>query len=302
MKKNPVYLMMAFAVSLMVIFSACKKENAKEPNTSDFTAQSDDHSQFAAETDAFTDDVNIAVEAQPAFNGRNTTVAICDATVAYDSNATSRFITITYNGTNCHGTRVRTGVVTASMPLATRWSDTGAALTITYENVKVVRSRDQKSILLNGSVTATNVSGGKLIHLANMGEIVHTLSSSALSVKFDDGSQHTWMVAKKRTFTYDNGVVISTEGTHTNNVAEWGVNRFGREFATSITEPLVIRQDCNFRLVSGKVEYKADINLAITFGLNLLGQPTTCPGTGSYYFKIEWPDLRNNMHSIIWPY
>jgi hypothetical protein len=300
MKKSPVYLMMAFALSVMVTFSACKKDNAKEPE-SDFATQSDDHSQFSAETDAFTDDVNVAIEAIPAFNGRNTSISICDATVTYDSTASTRYLTITYNGTNCLGNRTRTGVVTASMPISTKWYEAGAALTITYENVKVIRGRDSKSILLNGSVTVTNVSGGRLTHLANAGEIIHTLSSTALSVKFDDGSQHSWMIAKKRTFTYDNGIVVATSGNHTDNVAEWGVNRFGREFATSITEPLVIRQDCNFRLVSGKVEYKSEIDMTITFGLNMLGQPTTCPA-GNFFFKVEWPGLRNNTHSIIWPY
>lgn len=300
MKKSPVYLMMTLAVSAMVTFSACKKEAAKDPNA-DFAMQSDDNSQFTAETDAFTDDVNAVMEASPAFNGRNATTSICDATFAVDSNANSRYITITYNGTNCSGNRKRTGVVTASMPLSVKWSDAGAAITITYENVKVVRGRDQKSVVLNGTVTATNVSGGKLINLPNLTSIIHTLSSDQLSVKFDDGTSHNWSIAKKRTFTYNNGVVVSTTGNHNENVAEWGVNRFGREFTTAIIEPLVIRQDCSFRLVSGKVEYKADVNLAVTFGLNALGQPTSCP-TGSYFFKVEWPDLRNNMHSIIWPY
>ena len=300
MKRSPVYLMMTLAVSALVTFSACKKDAAKDPNA-DFAVQSDDNSQFSAETDAFTDDLNAVMEAYPAFNGRNTTASICDATIVVDSNDNSRFITITYNGTNCLGNRKRTGVVKASMPLSVKWSDEGATIMIGYQNVKVVRGRDQKSVVLNGYVTARNVSGGKLINLANLGSIVHTLNSDQLSVKFDDGTQHNWTIAKKRTFTYDNGIVVSTTGNHNENVAEWGVNRFGREFSTAIIEPLVIRQDCSFRLVSGKVEYRSDATLAVTFGLNALGQPTSCP-TGSYYFKVEWPDLRNNLHSIIWPY
>jgi hypothetical protein len=300
MKKSPVYLMMTLVVSAMVIFSACKKEAAKDPNT-DFAVQSDDNSQFSAETDAFTDDVNAVMSSYAAFNGRNTTVSICDATVAVDSNATSRFITITYNGTNCLGNRIRTGVVKALMPLSVKWSDADAVISIGFQNVKVVRNRDHKSVVLNGYISARNVTGGSLLNLPNLGTIIHTLNSEQLNVKFDDGTQLSWTIAKKRTFTYDNGVVISTTGNHNENVAEWGVNRFGREFETAITEPLVIRQDCSFRLVSGKVEYRSDINLAVTFGLNAVGQPTSCP-SGNYFFKVEWPDLRNNMHTIIWPY
>src|SRR5690606_23393363 len=113
------------------------------------------------------------------------------------------------------------------------------------------------SITINGTQTYTNVSGGLLINLPVLGTITHTITSSNMSVTFDNGSQRTWQVARQRVFTYNNGVVITVTGTHTDGsvigIAEWGTNRFGRSFITAITQPLVLKQDCSFRVGSGKV-------------------------------------------------
>ena len=101
-----------------------------------------------------------------------------------------------------------------------------------------------------------------------------------MSITFDDNTQRTWQVAKQRVFAYNNGVVITTTGTHTDGnatgIAEWGLNRFGHAFVSSIVAPLVIRQDCSFRLVSGEVKHTTPLVTAIaTFGLNSAGDPTS---------------------------
>ncbi|HRF19588.1 MAG TPA: hypothetical protein PK977_15540, partial [Chitinophagaceae bacterium] len=68
--------------------------------------------------------------------------------------------------------------------------------------------------------------------------ITHTITSSNMSVTFDDNTQRTWQVARQRVFTYNNGVVITVTGMHAANgitgIAEWGTNRFGNFFTTSI--------------------------------------------------------------------
>jgi hypothetical protein len=101
--------------------------------------------------------------------------------------------------------------------------------------------------------------------------------------------------------------VVTITGTHTdgNNtgIAEWGTNRFGGAFATSIVEPLVVRQDCNYRLVSGKVKHTTPLVTATaTFGLNANGEPTSCPGLGAYYFKVLWTGPNGNSITVIRPY
>jgi hypothetical protein len=190
-----------------------------------------------------------------------------------------------------------------------QWKNAGAAVTITFQNLKITRLRDNKSITINGSHVYTNVSGGLLINLATLGTITHSITSSNMSITFDNGSQRNWQVAKQRVFTYNSGVVITTTGTHTDGsntgIAEWGTNRFGGAFATSILEPLVVRQDCNFRLTSGKVKHTTTTPAATgtaTFGLNANGDPTSCPGSGTYYFKIVWTGPNGNTITVIRPY
>ncbi len=103
--------------------------------------------------------------------------------------------------------------------------------------------------------TYTNVSGGLLKDLATLQTITHTITGT-MSIDFDNGTTRTWNVSKQRVFTYDNGIVITTTGTYSdgtyNDIAEWGLNRLGESFKSLISEPKVIRQDCDFRLVSGQ--------------------------------------------------
>ena len=295
--------------SLVFIFTACKKENSTTDYTTELSEQSDDQSQFSSETDAVADDANIALETSSFFTARTGDIQslICDADIAIDSVSNPRTITITYNGSNCIGNRIRTGAVVLSMAAGVHWKDAGAVITVTYQNVKITRVSDNKSITINGAHTITNVSGGLLYNLATLGTITHIIASNGMSVTFNNNTQRVWQVARQRVFTYNNGVVITITGTHSDgnntHIAEWGTNRAGHSFATSTLEPLVIRQDCAFRLVSGKVEHKMEhVDATATFGLDATGNPTSCPGSSHYYFKITWTGIAGNIHSIILPY
>jgi hypothetical protein len=146
-----------------------------------------------------------------------------------------------------------------------------------------------------------------LINLPALGTITHAITSNGLSITFDDGAQRNWQVAKQRVFTYNNGIVITASGTHTEgtvtNVAEWGTNRFGNSFTTSTIDPLVVRQDCNGRLTSGKLRHVTQgFNATVTFGLDAQGNPTGCPGTAAYYFKLVWTGPGGLSHTYILPY
>lgn len=306
-----ILLSLASVLFLAALFTACKKETgATADNTAEASIQSDDQARVSTEVDAVANDANAALETSSSFSGRFTeaqSTVVCDATLVYDSVSNPRTITITYNGGNCWGSRVRTGVVTISMAQGVHWKDPGAAITITFQNLKITRVSDNKSITLNGSQTYTNVSGGLLINLPALGTITHTITSSNMSITFDDGTQRTWQVAEQRVFSFNNGVVVTTTGTHTDGsvtgIAEWGLNRFGHAFASSIVEPLVIRQDCSFRLVSGEVKHTTPaVTATVTFGLDASGLPTSCPGTGHYYFKVVWVGSNGNTLTVIMPY
>ena len=129
-----------------------------------------------------------------------------------------------------------------------------------------------------------------------------------MSITFDNGTQRNWQIAKRRVFTYNNGMVISTTGTHvegsTTGIAEWGTNRFGNSFFTAIVDPMVIRQDCDFNITSGHVKHSGLLRTVdVTFGLDLNGNPTTCPGLGgTYYMKIVWVNASGQTMTVIRPY
>ena len=233
-----------------------------------------------------------------------------------DSTATLRRITITYNGLNCWGNRFRTGKVILTMLLGQRWIDQNAILTTTFENLKITRVSDNKSITINGIHEVKNLTGGRLGQLRLPGgpaSIVHEITSPGMNVTFDNGTTRSWKVGKKRTFTYSppgpNGnYVIKTEGIHTDGtttgISEWGTNRFGNAFVTVISDPMIIRGDCDFRLVSGQVSHqRLNATAVVTFGLDATGNPTTCPGVGlPYYFKLVWTGANGVVRTFIRPY
>ncbi len=305
--QNKLRLLSVVTLALFTTFTACKKEAVSSDTSTEITTHAEDQSTVSSDMDAIANDVNVAVESTTNFSGRESNInSVCNATVAVDSVSNPRTITINYAGTNCFGTHIRSGVVVLSMPAGVRWKDAGATLTVTYKELKITRSSDNKAITLSGTQTFTNVSGGLMVNLANMTSIIHTITSSNMLIKFDDNTVRTWQIAKKRTFTYNNGVVITTTGTHVegtrSNIAEWGINRFGHAFTTAITEPLVIRQDCEFRLTSGQVKHEGFGTAVVTFGLNASGEHTTCPGSGHYYYNVIYTGVNGNTHNVILPY
>jgi hypothetical protein len=293
---------------LFTTITSCKKDDqSATDNTTEITTHSEDQSRVSGDMDEITNDVNIALEADGSFSGRQQNIqSICGASAVADTMSNPWKITITYNGPNCLGTQTRVGTVILSMPAATRWKNPGATLTVTYQNLKITRVADNKSITINGSHTLTNVSGGLLFQLPNLTSITHTIASSNMSITFDDNTQRIWQVARKRVYTYANGVVLTITGDHTdgNNtgIAEWGTNRFGHAFTTSITQPLVIRQDCAFRLTSGQITHQGFGTATATFGLDASGNATSCPGTGHYYYKLTWTGAGGNTHTLLFPY
>lgn len=308
--RRPIHLI-AFIAVLTLAFTGCKKESSDvDVNETEFTVQSDDQARFSAESDEVDDDINTAIESSPALQGKGTgTQSLCNATVVIDSISNPRTVTITFNGLNCTGTRNRTGQVKASIPAGVKWKDINATLTITYTNLKITRVSDGKFITINGTKTITNLSGGKLSSLTPGMAIIHTISSNNMKIKFDTSNlERFWSIAKKRIFTLENGgLVIRTGGTHTinniNNVMEWGVNRFGSEFITSVEEQVTVRSDCNFRVTAGRVKHQLlGRSLTATFGLDAQGNPTGCPGANPYYMKLVWAGAGGQTHSVIRPY
>ncbi|HET6253418.1 MAG TPA: hypothetical protein VFE32_05065 [Puia sp.] len=314
------HLLLATVVTASGLIVACTKNNStggsgsnsSGTTTTEVQTQADDITQVSNEMDAMTDDVNNSLNASTTFSGAtgslNLDLSICDATVTTDTANGLRQIIITYNGTNCRGNRIRTGVVVISIPVGVRWRDSGAVVTVSIQNLKITRIADHKTITLNGTYTYTNVTGGLLKDLATLGTITHTIGADSVSIEFADSATRAWSVAKQRVFTYNDGVVITTTGTHSdgtnNDVAIWGTNRYGNSFETLITQPMVIGQSCDFRLTSGQTEtIRPALTLTITYGLDANGDPTGCPGEGYYYYKAVWVlNKSGKTYTYIAPY
>lgn len=306
MKKKIGFLQL-LSFALLLSFTACEKDDhsGTEKDNPEITVHSDDESFFTSEIDGVFNDVNPLLEESSA-SPRNQDNPICDATVAVDLLSNPQTITITYNGGTCLGNRTREGVVVLSAPQGTQWQNEGAAVKIEFQNFKITRSSDKKSITINGEQTYTNASGGLLLNLARLESVTHTVTSSGLSVTFNNGSKRIWQVAQQRAFTYDNGIVVAISGMHTENndthIAIWGINRFGTAFTSSITDPLVIRQDCDFRLTGGSVLHTVGSATATaTFGLDASGNPVSCP-SGNYYYKLVWTGPNGNSLTAILAY
>lgn len=311
--KTKIQFILVAALALSVSFISCKKTSTSSTDNTDLTTHADDQNTVSQNMDDVTNDANNAIDGSAAFQGKpgsvdNTTTLTppCNATITLDSANGLRRITIHYNGLNCAQTRLRVGDVVLSMPLTQHWRDAGATLTINVQNLKITRVSDGKYITINGITTVTNVSGGRLRDLSALGTITHTITSAGMTITFEDNTQRSWQIAKQRTFTYSNGVVITTIGTHTDGsttgISEWGTNRFGNAFSTAITQPMVIREDCSWRLVSGQVTHtKLVATIVVTFGLDSAGNPVTCP-TGTFYFKVVWTGVNGIVRTFILPY
>ncbi len=307
---NKFRLVLIAITAISITFSSCKKSSVQSDWANEFKTHTDDQSRVSSETDEVFNDANAIIDATGAFNGRveGLNSVICNATAVLDSTLTLRRITVTYNGLNCAGSRSRTGVILLTIPLSQHWGDVGAVLTANIQNLAITRVSDNKSIVINGTHIITNVTGGRLRDLATIGTIIHDISSNGMTITFDDGSQRVWQVAKRRTFTYNNGIVISTVGTHTDGtttgISEWGNNRFGNAFTAAITQPMVIRQDCDFRLVSGQITHQRLVaDVVVTFGLDSNGDASSCPALGSsYYFKLVWTSATGVVRTFILPY
>jgi hypothetical protein len=303
-------LLPVLTLAVFTTFTACKKDSKPSTDsTTELATHADDQNQVSNQMDIVASEASLAIESSATYSGarvQNPPFAVCDATLSLDSNSNPRKATITYSGTSCSGSYKRTGTVVVSMPANVQWKNAGATITVTYQNFKVTRLSDNKSVTINGSHTITNLSGGLLFNLPMLQSITHIVSSSGMSITFDDGSQRTWQVATRREFTYNNGIVLTITGNNsdgnTEGIAEWGTNRFGHAFMSLITQPLVIRQDCAFRLTAGEVKHQGFGTATATFGLDASGNPTACPGTGHYYFKLTWTGPNGASASAILPY
>lgn len=308
MKKLSIYL---GSILILSFFSGCKKAEVKILEYYDETSiHSDDQARFSSEMDAVANDVNAILEMTPGFSGKPAALlgTICDAVAVIDTVSNPRTITLTYNAAACLSNRKRTGKIIISMDAGTRWKNAGAAINVSFVNFKVTRMKDKKDMAFIGKLLFTNESGGLLADLDDISKVTHTIFSADIDVFFDNGKDWSWKTARQRVYRQDNGIVITTTGTHAGGditgIGYWGNNRYGNPFITPILIPLESRQDCNYRVVNGKIEIILTDRFYATakLGLNESGNPIGCPGTSNYWLEVVWRGINGDRRTIRLPY
>jgi hypothetical protein len=291
-----------------MIFTACKKDKdtETEDNTEEISSSSDD-ARFSDESEQAIEDANTLLSGSSLAGAKTAAVSICGATID-SSQKTNGIITMNFDGTSTciNNTRTRSGSITLSLPAGVKWADAGAVLTITFNNYKVTRVSDGKSVTFSGSKTITNVTGGLSRNLTSGGSIEHKVRG-AITITFDDNSQRSWQIARKRTISVDGSTyAVITEGDTTvagnSNVVIWGQNRYGRAFYGVIEQPIINNSDCEWHAVSGKRILKGLLReVTLTFGVDNAGNPVSS-GNCPYGFKINWTNKAGDTKQSIIQY
>jgi hypothetical protein len=165
-----------------------------------------------------------------------------------------------------------------------------------------------KDMQFNNALTFTNVNGGLISDLSSLPNVAHTLYSDNIDVTFDNGKEWSWKMSRKKVYRQQSGITVTTTGYQTagdlDGIGIWGNNRFGHPFLTPILIPLVSRQDCNYRVVSGKIELILTGKLYATakLGLNESGSPINCPGVNNYWLEVIWIGPTGDRRVLRHPY
>jgi hypothetical protein len=316
--------LVAVAFAAFIITGCKKKEHEVEPEnpatTPTETTQTNtaaDQNNVDQQTSESVDDVNKVLNNNP-----NTRAELpCNVTIDSSALMGQGLIKLTYHGLSCDLLRTRSGVISIQVPFdaATKkpisWRNKGAKVIITYDNFKVTRVSDNKSLLFNGKLTATNVTGGGVFEVLIGSTVTHDLRGG-LTITFDDGSTRQWAVARTRSYKPQVGVITVQDSGDTlingKKVAWWGKNRANEEFWASIDKPVstevVTLSICRlYKPYEGVVTIATTSSapaikqLVITYGVDANGNPTTgsaCP----YGYKLNFNDATGAAKQLIIKY
>ena len=285
---------LSYILLLLPLLFSCRRE--KDQASEEQAELAADDAMITRETDQALDDANDVLTTSRYGDGSSS--SLCGITVDSTEIATGK-ITLNFDGSTCFlGTRKREGKISIRFsPVGGKWSDAGAQIKLTFFNFKVTRISDNKSIVLNGSKSITNTSGGLIRQLTAISDpVVHSIRAD-LSIEFEDGTLRSWRVARKRTASISGGYFqIQHEGDTAVGgyklVTSWGTTRKGSVFYVCTEAPLVYTTQCFRKAKSGALKvYTIYRTFTITLGIDENGDPDqdTCP----YGYKVEWTNDRN---------
>jgi hypothetical protein len=310
------------SVSIALLFS-CNKTHytpalANALFQSDVEAQAQDQIRIPTEMDALFNDINTILLYQDSVINDTETITshfpgICGlyAVTKNYVDTTTDLITVQYDGITCDGTRARLGTIYIYQKPGSSWSTAGDTIGVNFANFKTLWLVDNDSVTVNGTFYIVDSSGGSLANFnaaTKPQPIVQDIIGVNASVLFETQITSIWQVWRRRAFTYNAGMVITTTGIDTasglQGVSEVGGNRFGNGFITTITTPLVVSQACNYRITSGQEQVVNPAGTTVlTLGVDSLGNATGCPVSGgNYYFQASWTGTGEAPYIAQFPY
>jgi hypothetical protein len=289
MKSRNVLKLMAILVAVIGInIAGCKKDKttttSTTPDPSSLTQLAKDDAQVQASDDEISNDANGALTSSTsATKGMDTTISSCiittkDTLIAGDSVLQ---ITLQYSGFNTGHNFSRTGTVIITRPLGVQWKTAGCAVTYQYIGLAITKITSGKTFTFNGTRTWTNTSGGLIIDLGHGGAspVVHQITG-AMTITFDDGSQRIWNISRQRSWsgTFPTALIVTVSGFGSNsgysNLVEYGTNRNGEAFFSSINTPIIYNNTCTvyqWTPIWGAVEHQIPSvpkSATVTYGYN----------------------------------
>jgi hypothetical protein len=303
--KNSLLSAAIIFICIAIVTSSCRKDKELPDDTALQSQNGTDDSDFQTESDnAFSDADNALAKNSTTQRMGAIPCGISDI----DSTHADTLILIYTNVNSCDGLRKRNGTITLALsPAGAKWSQAGVTLTMTFNNFKITRIADNRSITINGSKSVTKTEAGTAFTLAVGDSLHHKIRSNNMQVTFDNGIVRTWHVARKRTTTRTSTLTwtVAIDGDTTvggnTNVAAWGTNRNGNTFYSTIPTSVLWSTDCLSSPMSGVRLIKGlERELTITFGVDALGNEVSsgCPG----YYKLNWVNLRGQQKQVIRSY
>jgi hypothetical protein len=294
-------LLLLFIAVISLTVTGCKKDNPSDPSTDTSSMQqlSKDETNFENATDEAMNDAELILSGS---GEKSTDMWPCNANLDSTNIINDTiYMYVTFNGTNCAETRFRTGRMIIMKKVGENWLQPGAKVFVKYINLHITKIASGKSITFNGRKKYVNVSGGWIGMVGNgLDALVHRVSGN-IEATFDDNSTRTWNIARQRVFTGTLGnLVMTTSGFGSageySNLVIWGTNRNGEDFFSTISQPIVHRQQCDWDPCSGVRVTDIPGNnksLTVTFGFDDNNQPVTgedCPTR----YRVDWVKGNNS--------
>jgi len=295
--------MFLFAAGVLFL-SGCKKEPVEPGQDDTSSASIQQISQDDNQIQKIDDDINLDIEVMMTQGGlKSTTWLPCNATIDSTSIVDDTITYyITYHGLNCRENLYRTGRVEVKKQVGMHWIMPGATVMVTIINLQVTHVNSGKTVVINGTKSHTNVTGGLLVQLGmGINTIVHR-THGFMTVNFDDGSNRSWNIARRIVYNgtfnigtgYFDELSIGVDGFGSvggyTNLVTWGVGRNGDQFYISVPQVVHHVLACNFNPVNGVQSIdipSKNKGATLTFGFDEYNQPVVPPACPSKY-RLDW--------------